>query len=56
MHGISTNEFTQYLRSSYTTAKKELDLLDDHRLLIKNRIGKENFYQLDLERLDNYLE
>ena len=54
-HGISTNEFIQYLRSSYTTAKKELDLLDGHRLLIKNKIGKENFYQLDLERLDNYL-
>ena len=55
-HGISTSEFTNYLRSSYTTAKKELDLLADHRWLIKNRIGKENFYQLDLERLDNYLK
>jgi len=41
-----------FLENSFTTVKKELDLIESSHLLIKNRIGKENYYMLDLEKLD----
>jgi len=39
--------------NSYTTVKKELDYIDNSRLLIKTRVGRDNLYMLDLDKLDN---
>lgn len=55
-NGISTRELEHYLENSYTTVKKELDFVDRHHLLIKNRLGKENHYMLDLMRLDHIFQ
>ena len=35
------------------TIKNELDFVSGCGLLIRNRVGRENFYMLDLDRLDD---
>ena len=54
-HGISTREFTDNLGTSYSTAKNELDRISARSLLIRTRVGRENYYQLDLDSLDEML-
>jgi Fic family protein len=54
-NGVSTKMFTKHLESSYSTAKKELDFIESCGLLIRNRVGKENLYLLDLDELDAIL-
>ena len=54
-HGISTGELTTNMKCSYTTLKKSLDAVSKNGLLIKVKVGKENCYSLDLDRLDNQL-
>jgi len=51
-NGISTRGLECYLRNSYTTIKKELEFIDSYHLLTKTRVGKENYYLIDLEKLD----
>jgi Fic family protein len=46
-NGISTKELVGFLENSFTTVKKELDLIESSHLLIKSRIGRENYYMLD---------
>ena len=53
--GVSTREFKKFLETSYTTAKAELDLIDKEGFLKKKRVGRENYYMLDLEKLDALL-
>lgn len=54
-HGISTRELEALLKSSYTTTKNQLNIIDDAGLLIKKRVGREHFYMLNLEKLDAIL-
>lgn len=54
-HGISTQELMSYLKSSYATVRKELDRIAAAGLLKKTKVGKEKFYLLDLEKLDQML-
>ena len=54
-NGISTRDLEKSLDNSYSTIKKELDYITVNDLLIKNRVGRENFYMLDLEKLDDSL-
>jgi len=51
-NGITTRELNKLLENSYTTIKKELDFICNSELLVRNRIGREFFYMLDLEKLD----
>jgi len=53
--GISTKALEYYIKNSYTTIKKELDFIDSHHLLIKTRAGRDNYYMLNLEKLDHML-
>lgn len=54
-HGISTKELQECLENSYSTVKKGLDFIEKEGLLIKEKVGKENFYSLDLSKLDQIL-
>ena len=54
-HGISTKELQKFLENSYSTVKKGLDFIEKEGLLIKEKVGKENFYSLDLSKLDQIL-
>jgi Fic family protein len=54
-NGISTKSLERYMGNSYTTIKKELDFIDSHQLLKKNRAGRDNLYMLDLEIFDKIL-
>lgn len=54
-HGISTRVLEENLKSSYSTVRKELDIIEHDGFLIKKRVGKEKFYSIDIERLDNIL-
>ena len=53
--GISTRELEALLNNSYTTIKKELDFINGLGLLIRNKVGREFHYSIDLERLDSML-
>lgn len=52
-NGISTKALVFYMGNSYTTVKKELDFIDNSQLLIKTRVGRDNLYMLDLDKLDS---
>ena len=54
-HGISTRVLEENLKSSYSTVRKELEIIEREGFLIKKRVGKEKFYSIDMERLDNIL-
>ena len=54
-NGISTKALETAMGNSYTTVKKELDLVDSTHLLIKTRAGRDNLYMLDLEMLDSLI-
>jgi Fic family protein len=54
-NGISTKSLESCMGNSYTTIKKELDFIDSHHLLKKNRAGRDNLYMLDLESFDKIL-
>jgi len=51
-NGISTKALVFYMGNSYTTVKKELDFIENSQLLIKTRVGRDNLYMLDLDKLD----
>ena len=51
-YGLSTKEYNDSLGCSYTTGRKELDAIDAKNLLTKRRIGRENYYMINLEALD----
>lgn len=53
-NGISTQDLMEVLNiKQYSTLKKRLDILEKVQLLIKNSVGRENYYLLNLEMLDN---
>jgi Fic family protein len=54
-YGISTRAFSKLIESSFATAKKELDFLSSHNLLTRNRIGRENYYLLNLDEVDKMI-
>lgn len=54
-HGISTRELEVHLGNSYTTIMKELEIISGGGLLIKNKVGNENYYMVDLEKLDQVI-
>lgn len=54
-HGISTKELEGYLENSYTTVKNELKIVENANLLKMEKVGKEKFYSLDLEKLDKLI-
>jgi Fic family protein len=54
-NGITTRELEKLLGNSFVTIKKELDFIYLQNLLIRNKIGREYFYILDLEKLDAML-
>jgi len=54
-NGVSTRELIKLLGSSYATAKKELDFISQSDLLVRSRIGKEYYYMMDLDKLDDFL-
>jgi Fic family protein len=51
-HGISTKELQECMENSYSTIRKELDVIKSAGFLIKKKVGKENFYSLNLDKLD----
>jgi len=53
--GVSTRVLEYNMKNSYTTVKKELDFISSNSLLIRTRVGKENLYMIDIEKLDKYL-
>ncbi|MDO5547729.1 MAG: Fic family protein [Eubacteriales bacterium] len=49
--GISNRELQQYAEISYKTLRNRLDKIAEKGLLRSNKVGKEKFYQLDLDVL-----
>lgn len=54
-HGISTKELQDCMENSYSTIKKELDLVNSAGFLLMKKVGKEHCYSLDLAQLDQIL-
>lgn len=54
-HGISTKELQSCMKNSYSTIRKELDLIHEAGFLVKKKFGKENCYSLDLSKMDQIL-
>jgi len=54
-NGISTKVLEFYMENSYTTVKKELDIIEKNQLLVKTRVGRDNLYMLNLDRMDTFI-
>lgn len=54
-YGISTKKLMAFLGLSYVTAKKELAKVEALDLLVQRKVGRENFYSLNLDKLDEML-
>ena len=53
--GISTKELISFVGNTYTTVKKELEMINNHNLIIKTKVGKENYFMINLDELDKTL-
>lgn len=53
--GISTKALESNLGVGYTTVKKALDIIDGDNLLISKKDGKEKYYSLDLNKVDQII-
>lgn len=53
-YGISAKELGENLNASYATVKKELKCVEAHGLLKREKQGKEFYYSMDLEKLDQF--
>lgn len=53
--GISTKELQNHLRLSYGTVKSRLEDVRRHSLLCKEMHGRENFYRIDIQKMDKLL-
>lgn len=52
-NGISLRDLLELMDLSYVTLKKRLEIVEKQDLLILNKIGKSNYYMMNLRTLDN---
>lgn len=52
-NGISLNDLKDLMKLSYVTLKKRLEVVERQNLLILNKVGKSNYYMMNLRTLDN---
>ena len=55
-HGISRQELLRYLNKSGETLRKKLLIIDKAKLLKVEKIKNENYYGIDLKKIDSYIE